>query len=61
MKKSKLNKKLVIGSANFTKKYGVTSSKINQHEIYKILNLAKKNGIYKIDTAEAYLKKKKYF
>ncbi len=61
MKKSKLNKKLVIGSANFTKKYGVTSSKIKQHEIYKILNLAKKNGVYKIDTAETYLKKKNIF
>ena len=61
MKKSILNKKLVIGSANFAKKYGVVSSKVSQEEIYNILNLARKNGIYKIDTAEAYLKKKNIF
>lgn len=61
MKKSKLNKKLIIGSANFTKKYGIASYKVNQDEIYKIFNLAKKNGIYKFDTAETYLKKKNIF
>ena len=61
MKISKLNKKLVIGSANFIKKYGIESSKVKEDEIYKILDLAKKNGIYKFDTAEAYLKKNNIF
>ena len=55
MNKAKLKKRLVIGSANFTQKYGADPTKINHVEIKKILDLAKKNSIYKIDTAEGYL------
>lgn len=61
MKKISLKKKLVIGSANFTKKYGADSTKIKHNEIKKILNLAKENDIYKIDTAEAYINKENVF
>tara|TARA_B100000787_G_C16190071_1_gene296948 strand:+ start:1205 stop:2065 length:861 start_codon:yes stop_codon:yes gene_type:complete len=59
--KTELKKSFIIGSANFTQKYGVDSTKINHDEIRKILNLAKKNSIHKIDTAQAYLKKKNTF
>ncbi len=61
MNKTELKKSFIIGSANFTQKYGVDSTKINHDEIRKILNLAKKNSIHKIDTAQAYLKKKNTF
>lgn len=61
MNKSQLKKKIVIGSANFTQKYGADTIKIKSLEIKKILNLAKKNNIYTIDTAESYLKDKKIF
>ena len=61
MKKSQLKKRFVIGSANFTQKYGADSTKISNHEVKKILNLAKNNNIYKIDTAEAYLKREQVF
>ena len=47
MKRISLKKRLVIGSANFTKKYGADSIKINHKEKKKIINLAQKNGIYK--------------
>jgi len=59
--KSQLKNRIVIGSANFTQKYGADSTKISSYEIKKILNFAKKNNIYNIDTAEAYLKDKKIF
>ena len=61
MNKSQLKKKIILGSANFTQKYGVDPIKIKNYDIKNILNLAKKNNIYKIDTAEAYLKDKKIF
>ena len=61
MNKTELKKSFIIGSANFTQKFGVDSTKINLDEIRKILNLAKKNSIHKIDTAQAYLKKKNTF
>ena len=61
MNKTKLKKRLVIGSANFTKKYGVNAIKLTYKENKKILNLAKKNGIYEIDTAKAYLKNNDIF
>ena len=51
----------MIGSANFTQRYGADSTKIKNNEIKKILNLAKKNGIYQIDTAEVYINKKDVF
>ena len=55
MNKTKLKSRIVIGSANFSKKYGADPIKLNHSENRKILNLAKNNGIYKIDTAEAYI------
>jgi aryl-alcohol dehydrogenase-like predicted oxidoreductase len=61
MNKTKLKSRLVIGSANFTKKYGADSIKINHKEKKKIINLAQKNGIYKIDTAKSYLVDKNIF
>mgnify|MGYP000911202522 FL=1 len=61
MNKTKLKKRLIIGTANFTQKYGLSTTKINHDEIRKILDLAKENSIYKIDTAQAYLKKKNIF
>lgn len=61
MNKTNLKKRIVIGSANFTQEYGSDSFQINYNELKKILNLAKKNNIYKIDTAEAYLKNKNIF
>ena len=51
----------MIGSANFTQRYVADSTKIKSNEIKKILNLAKKNNIYQIDTAEAYINKKDVF
>ena len=39
MKKFQLKKRFIIGSANFTQKYGADSTKINNYEIKKILNL----------------------
>ena len=61
MNKSTLKKKLVIGTANFTQKYGADTFKVNVNEVSKILNLAKRNNINEIDTAEAYLKNNKIF
>ena len=61
MNKINLKKRLVIGSANFTQKYGADRTQIDYKEIKKILNIAKKNGIYKIDTAKIYLKDKHIF
>ncbi len=56
MNKANFKSRLIIGSANFTQNYGVDSIKVKNEEIKKILNLAKKNNINKIDTAENYLK-----
>ena len=61
MNKISLKKRLVVGSANFTQRYGADLKKIKNNEIKKILNLARENGIYKIDTAEAYINKKDVF
>ena len=61
MKNLLFKKKIIIGSANFTQKYGAEKIKIRAHEIKKILNSAEKNCIDEIDTAEAYLKNKTIF
>ena len=61
MNNSKLKNRIIIGSANFTQNYGIGLTKIRYSEIQKILNLAKKNNIYEIDTAEGYLKNKNIF
>jgi len=55
MKKNDLKKKFVLGTANFTQKYGVKSTKVNLVEIKKILSLAKKNNLNTLDTADSYL------
>ena len=55
---NKLKKKLIIGSANFSKVYGADPIKIKKNELKRILNLSKKNHIYEIDTAEAYIQNK---
>lgn len=54
MNRSLFKKKIIIGSANFTQKYGADPIKINQIELKKILNLAETNGINLIDTANSY-------
>ena len=61
MNKTKLKKRIIIGSANFTQKYGADLIKLTYKENKKILNLAKKNSIYEIDTAKAYLKNDNIF
>ncbi len=61
MNRSNLKNRLVIGSANFSQKYGSQKFQIKLEEIKKILNLAKKNQILKIDTATNYLKNKNIF
>ena len=57
MNKANLKRRIVIGSANFAQKYGIAPTKIDKNEIKKILNLSKKNNIYKIDTGESYFNK----
>jgi aryl-alcohol dehydrogenase-like predicted oxidoreductase len=61
MNKSQLKKRIILGSANFTQKYGANQIKIKSRDIKNILKLAKNNNINKIDTAEDYLKDKKIF
>lgn len=61
MNKYNFKKKLVIGSANFTQKYGADLTKINRTEIKKIFNFAKKNNINTIDTADTYYTVDTYF
>ena len=54
MNKANLKKRIIIGSANFAQKYGAAPIKLDKNEIKKILNLSKKNNIFKIDTADSY-------
>lgn len=61
MNKNLLKKKLIIGGANFTQRYGTHKKRLSSKEIKEILDLAKKNNIYKIDTAKSYLKNKYTF
>ena len=61
MNKSTFLSRLVIGSANFSQKYGTSKTRINYKEKNKIINLAKKNKIYKIDSAQSYIKNKNTF
>ena len=56
MNRSQLKKRIVIGTANFTQKYGLKKIKTKKSEITKIFNLAKKHKISKIDTADVYFK-----
>jgi aryl-alcohol dehydrogenase-like predicted oxidoreductase len=56
MQKNDLIKKLVLGSAQFGINYGIANSKgkVKTKEIKKIINLSKKKGVLKIDTAISY-------
>ena len=58
MRKSKVisAKKFVIGTANFNMKYGLNNKKnfFKKKTINKILNIAKKNKIFYLDTARTY-------
>ena len=56
MSRANLKHKFIIGTANFTQTYGANPTNVSKNEIIKILHLAKKHKINKIDTAEAYLK-----
>jgi aryl-alcohol dehydrogenase-like predicted oxidoreductase len=49
-------KKLVIGTAQFGVNYGIanTVGKVEETEVFKILNFAYKKGVFNIDTAIAY-------
>ena len=53
-----MSKKIVIGTAQFGMKYGISNKigKIKSSEIFKILNYSKNNGIKYLDTANAYEK-----
>ena len=51
---SKNIKKISIGSANFGQIYSINKVFLNKKKIHEILDLAKKNKIYSIDTAQAY-------
>ena len=54
MDKKTFKKKLIIGTANFTQKYGAVSTKINRNEIKKIFKYAKENYISMLDSADTY-------
>ena len=61
MNKNQFKRRLIIGSANFLNRYGLNNFKVSYKEIKKIANLAKKNNILYIDTAEDYLRNRKIF
>ena len=46
--------KLCLGSANFGSKYGIDNKKLSKDKILKIINTAKNNKIFKIDTSFEY-------
>lgn len=47
--------KLILGSANFTGKYGFgTPKKINENAVKQVINIAQLKGINRFDTAMAY-------
>tara|TARA_B100001057_G_scaffold494014_1_gene589680 strand:- start:620 stop:1477 length:858 start_codon:yes stop_codon:yes gene_type:complete len=53
--------KIVVGTANFNQKYGISKIKIkNSKEISNILNFLKKNKIRYIDTAHSYKFSRKF-
>ncbi len=47
-------KKIVIGTANFSKNYGITKNHIKNHDLKKIFIFCKKMGITFFDTAKLY-------
>ena len=46
--------KIILGTANFGKSYGLFKNKVDRNKIRNILNFAKKNGIKYLDTAKEY-------
>lgn len=47
--------KLILGTANFGLEYGIANKrKLSREEVFKILELARSQGIWGIDTAKAY-------
>jgi|MDTG01.5.fsa_nt_gb aryl-alcohol dehydrogenase-like predicted oxidoreductase len=49
-----MESKIILGTANFQKKYGLSKKNINFSEIKKLITLLKKNNIKEIDTAITY-------
>ena len=49
-----MNKKIIIGSANFNQFYGLKKNNISNREIELLIKLAKRHGINKIDTSPSY-------
>jgi aryl-alcohol dehydrogenase-like predicted oxidoreductase len=47
-------KKLIIGTANFSEKYGLDKKKVKKKDVGKIIKIALKNKILYIDTAQSY-------
>ena len=54
--KNKLSKKIILGTAQFGSKYGISNKTgvVNQIEIKKIIDYANKNNINSIDVAPSY-------
>lgn len=50
----KINKKLIIGTANFLHPYGIFGSKVSQNKIKDILNFSKKKKIKYLEIAKDY-------
>ena len=46
--------KIILGTANFSNKYGLLNKKVSNKKVSKILNLAEKAKINSIDTSPAY-------
>jgi len=51
---SNIKKKIIIGTANFSKKYGVSGNKFNYTDQVKLLKFLKRKNIFYIDTAINY-------
>ena len=51
--------KLVLGTANFKKTYGINNHRINNKDLKKIINLCKIKKFIFFDTAESYNNYKK--
>lgn len=50
------NKKIIVGTANFSKKYGILNNVLPKKEINSILKISIDKGINEIDTADDYNK-----
>ena len=51
-----INKKIIVGTANFSKKYGILNNVLPKKEINSILKISINKGINEIDTADDYNK-----